>query len=409
MDLGGFLPSRRRKANGSCRPSHLRALPEKHRRPGNFNHDGVRAGLQTIASEHRQASSRSCPTSRPPAWKACFASSAWNQRGQLYAAGRRPTDVLQESKDGQILQEESTSQERCVTGSPTATSYSTHGVQTIQTYIFSMFGFQRIGDLAWAREICARAGSSWRNRRTRRSTAKASAGRCSHVIAATVRTASRTTRRSDMKCGDRPGRIAPDARGAGGRLLLPDGDERKLSPACPKALPPSQACTCSRAATRAEPRAVARLRDNLPRGYRRVEVAAQRLGSTRTCGAARASPNLHAKAQQPARWNMLSDRQADCPRRACSSSQGPVIAATDYVARSRIKSGRSSSARRPRHDGLAVPIPRKAAKVLRGRSLLRDGRGAEGAGRRGCASAAGGRGNQERYRRVEACAMDRLI
>jgi len=32
-----------------------------------------------------------------------------------------------------------------------ATSYSTHGVQMIPFYIFySMFGFQRIGDLAWA-------------------------------------------------------------------------------------------------------------------------------------------------------------------------------------------------------------------------------------------------------------------
>jgi pyruvate dehydrogenase E1 component len=32
-----------------------------------------------------------------------------------------------------------------------ATAYSTHGVQTIPFYIFySMFGFQRIGDLAWA-------------------------------------------------------------------------------------------------------------------------------------------------------------------------------------------------------------------------------------------------------------------
>ena len=32
-----------------------------------------------------------------------------------------------------------------------ATAYSTHGVATIPFYIFySMFGFQRVGDLAWA-------------------------------------------------------------------------------------------------------------------------------------------------------------------------------------------------------------------------------------------------------------------
>src|SRR5256712_10747985 len=56
-----------------------------------------------------------------------------------------------ESKDGQILQEGINEPGAMCDWIAAATSYSTHGVPTIPFYIFySMFGFQRIGDLAWA-------------------------------------------------------------------------------------------------------------------------------------------------------------------------------------------------------------------------------------------------------------------
>jgi pyruvate dehydrogenase E1 component len=76
----------------------------------------------------------------------------WNQLGQLYT----PEDADQlmfykESKDGQILQEGINEPGAMCDWIAAATAYSTHGVQTIPFYIFySMFGFQRIGDLAWA-------------------------------------------------------------------------------------------------------------------------------------------------------------------------------------------------------------------------------------------------------------------
>jgi pyruvate dehydrogenase E1 component len=76
----------------------------------------------------------------------------WNQLGQLYT----PEDADQlmfykESKDGQILQEGINEAGGMCDWIAAATSYSTHGVQMIPFYIFySMFGFQRIGDLAWA-------------------------------------------------------------------------------------------------------------------------------------------------------------------------------------------------------------------------------------------------------------------
>jgi pyruvate dehydrogenase E1 component len=76
----------------------------------------------------------------------------WNQFGQLYM----PQDAgelmfYKESKDGQILQEGINEAGAMCSWIAAATSYSTHGVQMIPFYIFySMFGFQRVGDLAWA-------------------------------------------------------------------------------------------------------------------------------------------------------------------------------------------------------------------------------------------------------------------
>jgi pyruvate dehydrogenase E1 component len=76
----------------------------------------------------------------------------WNQLGQLYT----PEDAEQlmfykESKAGQILQEGINEPGAMCDWIAAATAYSTHGVQMIPFYIFySMFGFQRVGDLAWA-------------------------------------------------------------------------------------------------------------------------------------------------------------------------------------------------------------------------------------------------------------------
>ena len=72
--------------------------------------------------------------------------------GQLY----RPEDADQlmyykEDKSGQILQEGINEAGALCSWIAAATSYSTHGVSMIPFYIFySMFGFQRVGDLAWA-------------------------------------------------------------------------------------------------------------------------------------------------------------------------------------------------------------------------------------------------------------------
>jgi pyruvate dehydrogenase E1 component len=72
--------------------------------------------------------------------------------GQLY----EPVDSNQflyykEAKDGQILEEGITEAGSMSTFNAAGTAYSTHGINMIPFYIYySMFGFQRIGDLIWA-------------------------------------------------------------------------------------------------------------------------------------------------------------------------------------------------------------------------------------------------------------------
>ena len=56
-----------------------------------------------------------------------------------------------EAKDGQILEEGITEAGSMSSFIAAGTAYATHGINMIPFYIYySMFGFQRIGDLIWA-------------------------------------------------------------------------------------------------------------------------------------------------------------------------------------------------------------------------------------------------------------------
>jgi pyruvate dehydrogenase E1 component len=72
--------------------------------------------------------------------------------GQLY----QPVDMdtvlyYKEAKDGQILEEGITEAGAMCSFISAGTAYANHGINTIPFYIYySMFGFQRIGDLMWA-------------------------------------------------------------------------------------------------------------------------------------------------------------------------------------------------------------------------------------------------------------------
>jgi pyruvate dehydrogenase E1 component len=80
--------------------------------------------------------------------------------GQLY----KPEDADQlmyykEDKQGQVLQEGINEAGGLCSWIAAGTAYSTHGISMIPFYIFySMFGFQRVGDLIWAAGDCRTRG-----------------------------------------------------------------------------------------------------------------------------------------------------------------------------------------------------------------------------------------------------------
>ncbi len=94
------------------------------------------------------------PTKRArSAWLICFATvGIYSPVGQLY----EPEDQAQisyykEAKSGQILEEGINEAAAIASWVAAGTSYSTNGFAMLPFYIFySMFGFQRVGDLLWA-------------------------------------------------------------------------------------------------------------------------------------------------------------------------------------------------------------------------------------------------------------------
>src|SRR5207237_90068 len=76
----------------------------------------------------------------------------YSATGQLYEPVDRDTLLYyREARDGQILEEGICEAGAMSSFIAAGSAYATHGVNTIPFYAFySMFGFQRVGDLIWA-------------------------------------------------------------------------------------------------------------------------------------------------------------------------------------------------------------------------------------------------------------------
>jgi pyruvate dehydrogenase E1 component len=158
MELGGYVPSRRRKAASLVvpeLPAFERFLKSTEDREISTTMAFVQI-LQMLVRD-KNLGKHIVPIvpdeSRTFGMEGMFRQlGIWNQQGQLYTP--EDSDQLmfyKESKNGQILQEGINEAGGMCDWIAAATSYSTHGVPMIPFYIFySMFGFQRIGDLAWA-------------------------------------------------------------------------------------------------------------------------------------------------------------------------------------------------------------------------------------------------------------------
>ncbi|MDZ4729120.1 MAG: pyruvate dehydrogenase (acetyl-transferring), homodimeric type [Xanthomonadales bacterium] len=157
-DLGGFLPQRRTEYEKLESPP-LSAFESVMKSTGEREISTTMAFVRTLAILLRDQAiaARIVPIvadeARTFGMEGMFRQlGIYSSIGQLYT----PVDSDQlmfykEDKKGQILQEGITEAGAMSSWIAAATSYSSNGVAMIPFFIFySMFGFQRIGDLAWA-------------------------------------------------------------------------------------------------------------------------------------------------------------------------------------------------------------------------------------------------------------------
>ncbi|MDP3211266.1 pyruvate dehydrogenase (acetyl-transferring), homodimeric type [Methylotenera sp.] len=155
--MGGFVPQRRRKGNELTVPP-LSAFENMLTATGDREISTTMAFVRILSTLVRDKQIGKYVVPIVPDEARTFGMEGmfrqlgiYASQGQLY----EPQDSDQvmyykESKDGQILEEGINEAGSFSSWLAAATSYSVTGVQMIPFYIYySMFGFQRVGDLAW--------------------------------------------------------------------------------------------------------------------------------------------------------------------------------------------------------------------------------------------------------------------
>ncbi len=158
--LGGYLPQRRKVADEKLAVPALEAFnavlePTAEGREISTTQAFVRTLTQLVRD--KSVGTRVVPIipdeARTFGMEGMFRQlGIFSQQGQLYEpVDRDQVMYYREDKAGQILEEGINEAGAMADWIAAATSYSTNNRQMIPFYIFySMFGFQRIGDLAWA-------------------------------------------------------------------------------------------------------------------------------------------------------------------------------------------------------------------------------------------------------------------
>jgi pyruvate dehydrogenase E1 component len=158
-ELGGSLPTRRRKAEQELAVPDLSAFQSQLDGSGDREISTTMAFVRVLATllRDKQIGKRVVPIvpdeSRTFGMEGMFRQlGVYSPVGQLY----KPEDSEQlmyyrEDQAGQILEEGITEAGSVSSFIAAATSYSAHGEAMIPFYIYySMFGYQRVGDLIWA-------------------------------------------------------------------------------------------------------------------------------------------------------------------------------------------------------------------------------------------------------------------
>ena len=159
MSLGGFLPSRRQKADALAVPAldSFAALLKASGEGRELSTTMAIVRIMNTLLKDKQIGRHIVPIvpdeSRTFGMEGMFRQyGIWNQQGQKYV----PEDhdqlmFYKESETGQVLQEGINEAGAMADWIAAGTAYSVHGVQMVPFYIcYSMFGLQRTMDLCWA-------------------------------------------------------------------------------------------------------------------------------------------------------------------------------------------------------------------------------------------------------------------
>jgi len=156
--LGGYMPSR------TVPPSQIEAPPLEYFKESLEGSAGREVSstmalvrVITLLLKHPQTGKRVVPIipdeARTFGMESLFRQfGIYASQGQLY----KPHDAemflyYKESKDGQILEEGITEAGSMASFAAAGTAYTNYGVEMIPFFVYySMFGFQRVGDLVWA-------------------------------------------------------------------------------------------------------------------------------------------------------------------------------------------------------------------------------------------------------------------
>ena len=269
--------------------------------------------------------------------------------GQLY----EPVDAefqqaaYREAKNGQLLEEGITEAGSMSSFIAAGTAYATHGVPTIPFYIYySMFGFQRIGDLIWAAA----------DLRTRGFLLGATAGRTtlngeglqhedghSHLLAATVPTiaAYDPAMAFELALVIRDGirRMYQEGRDDVFYYITLYNDNYPMLP-----MPEGSAEGVLKGLYKLRPAANAKAKTPrpqlfgsgpiLPHALRAQELLAEHFGVAADVWSATSYKELRREALEVERWNLLHPTEK--PRRSyvqtlLAKEEGPFIAASDYM------------------------------------------------------------------------------
>ena len=159
LELGGYVPQRRRKSSKALAVPDLAAFERFLKSTEDREISTTMAFVQILSTLVRDKNVGQHVVPIVPDESRTFGMEGmfrqlgiWNQLGQLYTPEDKDALMFyREDKHGQILQEGINEAGGMCDWIAAATSYSTHDVPMIPFYIFySMFGFQRVGDLCWA-------------------------------------------------------------------------------------------------------------------------------------------------------------------------------------------------------------------------------------------------------------------